>query len=498
MKRNEALTATNATNVFATHGLRAIPAGLWLTLLGLAYLTITVAPIVLAWHQGLPPRPFLDELSSALAMTGFAILLVEFVLSGRFRAISDPAGIDLTMRFHQLLARMVVLFAFLHPVLYTLPLTERPWDHTRATVLGLTPEGTISGLAAWALMVMLVVLAIYRDQIPYRYETWRLTHGIGAALLAIFALHHTVHVGRYALAPASTLFWAVATALALASLAFVYVVKPIRQARRPYAVTHLDRIAERTWQVVIEPIAHRGMRFQAGQFVWLKVGRALLRLADHPFSISSSPSVLPRVEFLIKEAGDFTGDLKQTLKPGTHVYLDGPHGDFTLDGRRGRGIVFIVGGVGIAPALSLLRALAAARYADPVILVYGNRIQAQIVCVEELDHHRQTLDLTVHHVLTEPPPDWTGLDGPLSHATLSATLPERDRGEWLYFVCGPTPMIDAIECQLHALGVPMRQIAAERFRYDAGHRSPRERTILAAMIGLMTLHLLVAIAFALR
>lgn len=45
---------------------------------------------------------FMDELSSGLAMAGFVMLLMEFITSGRFRAVSDPVGIDLMMRFHQL------------------------------------------------------------------------------------------------------------------------------------------------------------------------------------------------------------------------------------------------------------------------------------------------------------------------------------------------------------------------------------------------------------
>jgi len=57
-----------------------------------AYLAVTVAPLVLGWLQGLPPRPVWDDIASGLAMSAFAILLVEFVLSGRLRAISGRIG----------------------------------------------------------------------------------------------------------------------------------------------------------------------------------------------------------------------------------------------------------------------------------------------------------------------------------------------------------------------------------------------------------------------
>jgi ferredoxin-NADP reductase len=62
-------------------------------------------------------------------------------------------------------------------------------------------------------------------------------------------------------------------------------------------------------------------------------------------------------EFTIKALGDFT-ELLIGLRPGRRVYLDGPHGQFTIDGVRSSGFVFIAGGVGITPMMSILRTLA--------------------------------------------------------------------------------------------------------------------------------------------
>ena len=82
------------------------------------YLAVTLTPLVLSALQGRPTRPFWDEISSGLAMTAFAVLLVEFVLSGRFKVISVRIGMDVTMRIHQLLARTALVFVLAHPFLY--------------------------------------------------------------------------------------------------------------------------------------------------------------------------------------------------------------------------------------------------------------------------------------------------------------------------------------------------------------------------------------------
>ena len=75
------------------------------------YLGIALAPLLLALIAGKPVRNAWRELSAGLAMMGFAMLLMEFVLSGRLRGISGRVGIDVTMRVHQLAALGVLLAA---------------------------------------------------------------------------------------------------------------------------------------------------------------------------------------------------------------------------------------------------------------------------------------------------------------------------------------------------------------------------------------------------
>ncbi|RPH58457.1 MAG: hypothetical protein EHM83_17365, partial [Burkholderiales bacterium] len=476
-------------------GIWRVPSGL--IILVVAYLGLASAPVLIGWAQGWPPRPLRDELSSGLAMTAFAILLIEFLLSGRFRAVSAPIGIDLTMRLHQLLGRLAVVFVFLHPVAYSLPLAQAPWDDTRASVLGLTPAATATGLVAWVVLMVLAWFAIVRDRLPYRYETWRLTHGIGAAVVAVASLHHTLEAGRYASAGLARAFWITATAAALLSLVWVYLVKPLAQAASPYRVARTERVAHAIWRVVIEPLAASAFRFRAGQFVWLKSG-SWLKLADHPFSIASGPADLPRIEFVIKEAGDFTADLPRRLAAGTPVYLDGPFGNFTVDRRIGQAIVLMAGGVGIAPALSILRGLATDGETRPVTLIYANRIVEQIVAQDELDRLGERLDLRVHHVLSEPPAGWSGETGLIDAAMMRRLIRRELRAQPLCFVCGPVPMIDSVERDLSALGVPVSQVVSERFRYDAGANTPRERRIGAGLAALAAAHLALAVAFALR
>ncbi|MGH8707033.1 MAG: ferric reductase-like transmembrane domain-containing protein [Burkholderiales bacterium] len=416
-----------------------------LALLLALYLALALLPLALAAAQGLPPRPWLDELSSGVAMAGFAILLLEFALSGRSQRLSARVGMDLTLRFHQVMALAALAFVLFHPFLYIPAFSERPaYGAASASRVLLTPAATVTGMLAWILLAMLVAFAWCRTQLRWSYEAWRLSHGLGALALALLGAHHTLDIGRYAQHPWLRGFWLAASAAALAALAVIYVLRPALQSRRRWRVAIVAPEAERLWRVVLEPESASDFRFAAGQFVWVKLRRALGRITEHPFSIASAPGQLPRLQFLVKEAGDFTRGIGRVM-PGTAAFVDGPYGNFTLAGRDGAGIMLIAGGAGIAPVLSLARDLAATHDPRPLKIVYADRSAAQLAARAELE-----------------------------------------------------AMIDAVELSLAEFGVPLKRIVAERFVYDGATATPRERLTRAVIAGAAALPLLAVLLFVTR
>jgi predicted ferric reductase len=430
------------------------------------YVVIALSPLLLALLAGKPARNFWRELSAGLAMLGFAMLLLEFALSGRFRSFSGRVGIDVTMRVHQLAAWGVLLFLLVHPFLYAVPrLSPDPARALTFIERMFTGEWYRSGVVAWAILLAMIPMAILRDRLPFRYEIWRASHGMAAALLAGFGLHHTLKVGTHSADPWLAGYWVLLTGLALLTLLFVYVIKPVMQLRRPYRVTANRQVAERTWEVVVAPEHDREFDFRAGQFAWLNLGHSPFSLTEHPFSISTAPADRPRIGFTIKQSGDFTDRIGE-IPVGTRAWLDGPHGHFVVPGGSHAGLTFIAGGVGFAPVMSILRQLRVERWPGPICLVYGNRIETQILYREELEAMAREMDLDLRLVLSEPPPGWPGPTGELSTATLDACLDRAARARRTYFVCGPPPMMNSVERSLLGFGVPGERIIAERFKYD--------------------------------
>jgi ferredoxin-NADP reductase len=126
--------------------------------------------------------------------------------------------------------------------------------------------------------------------------------------------------------------------------------------------------------------------------------------------------------------------------------------------------VLIAGGVGVTPMMSMIRTLADRGDERPVVLLYGSKNWESITFREELEALQMRLDLRVIHVLSNPPAGWTGETGFIDAAMFKRHLPP-PHAEHEYFICGPGPMMDAIEKALGELHVPMAKYHSERYSF---------------------------------
>ena len=101
---------------------------------------------------------------------------------------------------------------------------------------------------------------------------------------------------------------------------------------------------------------------------------------------------------------------------------------------------------------------------DCVVRIFDHHRTESAAFREELEALRAKLNLTVVHVLANPPPDWTGERGHINAEVFKCHLPP-PYAEHEYFICGPDVMMDAIETVLGDLGVPMTKYHSERYSF---------------------------------
>ncbi|MBC7644827.1 MAG: oxidoreductase, partial [Thermoleophilia bacterium] len=164
--------------------------------------------------------------------------------------------------------------------------------------------------------------------------------------------------------------------------------------------------------------------------------------------------------FSIKASGDFTRTV-HALPIGTQVLLDGPHGAWEPP-LADAGFILIVAGIGVTPAMSVLRTMADIGDTREVQLIYGARQWDDVTFREELDHLGGRINLEIAMVISKPDGQWEGLTGRIDQALLARVLPA-DARERNLLICGPPAMIDAAMTALHELGIPSAHVRAERF-----------------------------------
>ena len=423
----------------------------------LAYIVVVTSPLLLMALRPAPPgRPFLVEASLALGFVGLAMMAVQFVLIGRFALFSAPFGVDALLRYHRHIAILALTFLVAHPVLLVL--------YDRAYLALLDPFGGswASRTGNWALyaLILLTLLSIFRQQLRIGYEAWRVTHallGIGAVVSA----HVHVHLaGRYTDAAWKEAVLIAISAVMVGLYLFIRFARPALVSRSPYRVAEVRPERGQVWSLSLAAVDHPGLRFVPGQYGYLKL-RSPYALHEHPFSLASSAERPDRLEFAIKELGDFTSGIGR-VPPGTAAFVDGPHGSFSPDLSGAAGFVLIAGGIGIAPFMSVLRTMADRGDPRPVLLIYGEQTWDAVAFREELDELRKRIALDVVYALERPPDGWTGEVGFVNHEMLQRVVP-RERFDRHVFICGPNPMIDAVERALAQCGVPDHLITSERF-----------------------------------
>jgi predicted ferric reductase len=259
-------------------------------------------------------------------------------------------------------------------------------------------------------------------------------------------------------------WWFVAVGLAmLAAVAHRWIWRPLRSRRNRYVVDEVRRESPTAVTLVLHAAGHDGVGFRPGQFAWLKIGTSPFVFEEHPFTIASAATQPARKEFTIKGIGDFS-ELVAGLRPGRNVFLDGPHGAFTLDGLTSERFVFIAGGVGVTPMLSMMRTLADCRDKRPVLLVVAGRTADDLLHRADHEHLDQQLDIRLVEILEEPPDSWDGEVGRFTQDVLERALPLRRKREVVdYFICGPGPMVAAATRIISDRGVPGRRIHTELF-----------------------------------
>lgn len=427
--------------------------GWLLAWMGLALLPLAVAML----GTRPPPRELLVEMGAMLGLLGLGVLAGQLVISGRHRWFAAGVGQDNLLQFHRRTGVFGWLLVLAHPALLMLG--------DSAFVAWLDPrEDVLRALTMIALLLAtsaLLASSLWRLSLGLQYETWRTLHAALSLFVVAGGLGHALMGAHHSAGLPTQLLLVGVVGVPLLLLLENRLWRPWKLRRRPWRVETVEERRADSTRLVLRADGHPGMAFQPGQYAWITLGDTPFSLQQHPFSMASTAADPTCLEFIAKRVGDFTCSLPD-VEPGTRAFVEGPYGVFSMNVDANRRAVFVAGGIGITPILSMLRSCREHGHSQPMWLLYGNQDSDDIIARETLDELAGQLPLTVVHVLNEADDDWDGETGYIDGGLLERHLPP-DADDIDYFVCGPEALMDKVEPALASRGVDTLRLYSERF-----------------------------------
>jgi glycine betaine catabolism B len=202
------------------------------------------------------------------------------------------------------------------------------------------------------------------------------------------------------------------------------------------------------------------LTYKPGQYFFITIKQGDRELTKH-FSFSSSPTEKDHFEFTKKFTDHEYSMALKTAKVGDWARIDAPYGQFTFEGEYPK-IAQLAGGIGITPFISMCKNATDKRLSSKITLFYGCRTENDIAFKQELEKmQEQNKNLKIVFMVNEASSHWKGATGVINAEMIKKELP--DYKDNLFYVCGPPPMVKAMETLLESIGLPKTQLKLEYF-----------------------------------
>lgn len=235
----------------------------------------------------------------------------------------------------------------------------------------------------------------------------------------------------------------------------------IKQGSFRAAIREVQALSDSTIRLAIEGDELGKLAFLPGQYVNLQVPGSEQTRA---YSFSSMPQD-GKVSFLIRNVpgGLMSGYLTQLAKVGDQMTLTGPLGSFYLRDVR-RPLLLLAGGTGLAPFLAMLEKLAASGSDQPVHLIYGVTNDFDLVEMDKLAEFAERLPNFTYSACVANPDSQHPLKG---YVTQHIAPGQLNDGDVDIYLCGPPPMVEAVNQDLRQRGIQPANFYYEKFAASA-------------------------------
>jgi NAD(P)H-flavin reductase len=221
----------------------------------------------------------------------------------------------------------------------------------------------------------------------------------------------------------------------------------------PFQIRRVKYETEDTFTVELQPLGDlEEFTFLPGQFNMIYV----FGVGEIPISISGDPANPRTLVHTTRAVGSVTKAMDR-MRRGDILGIRGPYGTpWPIDQAIGKDVVFVAGGIGLAPLRPALYEVVAQRERyGKVVLLYGTRTPTDVLFRQELEHWRARFDLEIYVTVDRAMSGWCGNVGVVTNLISRAPFDPRNT---MAFVCGPEVMMRFTTMELHKRGVDNEHI----------------------------------------
>ena len=285
------------------------------------------------------------------------------------------------------------------------------------------------------------------------YETWWTVHLYTYLAIALSFMHQVLTGPMFIGHPLNKLYWEFL--YFGAGFAIILWRAAIPTFRSLTHGLHIEQVVVEGPGVVSVIMKGRGLDklgAQGGQFFSWRFMTKGHWWMSHPYSLSAAPTA-NYMRVTIKDLGDHSKDVRN-LRPGTRVFFEGPYGTFVANTSTRGHVVLIGGGVGITPLRALMEELDPTKAVD---VIFRASRDEDLVLRKELDALADARGARVHYLVG------SRKEHPMTAKYIMKFVPAfRDAD---VYVCGPTPLVDAVHEAAVSCGIPKDRIHDEAFEF---------------------------------
>ncbi|MEK7658797.1 MAG: ferric reductase-like transmembrane domain-containing protein [Patescibacteria group bacterium] len=393
---------------------------------------------------------FFYLLGKLAGLIGFSFLSLLIFSGDTARFFDRFFGIDKIIKFQRKFALITMIFIFLHPIFFILS--------SKSILSYIIPNFSIipSALGIMSFYIFIIVMLASKMYKRISYAVWQFIH-ILTYILFFFSLYHAFLWGS----DSGSLLVAIIYLIILAAIIIGIVYRTSYKIKQRYAgkfyVQGIKNETKDTFTLILKP--GKKFLFKAGQFCFLRLNKNKL-YARHPFTILSSPEE-NELRFAVKLAGKFTKALSE-LKKGEEIIVDGPFGIFTIEDHN-KDLIFIAGGVGITPFMSIIKEKIEDNKTQNIVLLYGSKTKEDVIYREQIDNikkdwFKKAYILSDNSSLNETYGYETGY---IDEKVIKKYV--KNINNSLFYICGPEPMKNNLKEILSKLGISKQNIIIEDF-----------------------------------